>query len=128
MFGDINLRQVPYTITAHVDIPSAPDSARLDVGVALDPIPMSVRVSCSKPNAAGIRTADVNAVSPRWATVRLDGVEQSPDLCASPALVKAAPTHRRFEFQRLVIGVGRVATPRGWSWGAFFGSGTIIWI
>lgn len=87
---------------------------------------MDARVVCAAPNEQGIRTATVVAAAPSWATVRLDRVEQSPDLCASPALMPAARTNRRFP--SVFVGAGRVMDLRGLaSWGLFVGIGTTLW-
>src|SRR5438067_1566936 len=80
---------------------------------ALAPIHVETRVTCSSPNEHGIRTASVVASSPPWATLRFDRVEQSPELCTSPALIRSAPTHRLVEFKPLVIGGGRVIAANG---------------
>jgi hypothetical protein len=56
-------------------------------------------------------------------------VEQSPDLCRSPALVGSSKRSRLFGFEPLVIGGGRIVTPDGrGSWGFFAGSGVHVWI
>jgi len=127
------LREAPYTVNAEVEVPDPPDTARLTVKVALDPIPISARVMCAVPDRYGIRSASLVATSPPWANVRLDRVEQSPDVCASPALAprlalsaaRAAPA--RIAFQRIVVGVGVVGRPAGGiSVGWFVGTGFAI--
>jgi hypothetical protein len=117
-----DIRQEPYTIAAQVDIPAPPDPARLELHVAIDPIPIEARVSCSGPNGQGIKTASVSASSPTWATVRFGRVEQSPEVCGSPAL-RSGKSHRGLFSRRLVIGVGRALTPNGWRWAMFAGAG-----
>ena len=81
-----DVRQAPYTIGADVTIPAPPDSARLAIDVALDSIPVDLRMGCSTADRDGIRAATVDAITPRWATVRFARLEQSPELCASPPL------------------------------------------
>jgi hypothetical protein len=121
------LRQEPYTIAADVEIPQRPDSARLSVRVALDPIHVDARVTCSAPNDAGIRSASVVAATPSWASVRFDRVEQSPELCASPALARPARARRGFGLAPVVIGAGRTWSPSGiGSWGFFVGIGATV--
>jgi hypothetical protein len=127
--ADFRLRQSPYTVTAAVVMPAPPDSARLTVDIALDSIPIEVRVACAPPNSAGIRTASIMAVTPRWVAARLDRVEQSPDLCASPTLVGPQASRRWLRFAPLVAGVGRTASAHGeWVWGAFLGTGILVWV
>jgi len=118
-----DIRQEPYTIAAQVDIPPPPDSARIELRVAIDPIPIETRVSCSKPDAQGIKMATVSASSPSWATVRFGRVEQSPDVCGSPGLNSSVQAHRGQLSRRLVLGVGRALTPNGWRWAIFAGAG-----
>lgn len=119
-----DLREAPYTIGADVVFPTPPDSARITLSIALDPIHVDARVMCSDPNEHGIKTASIVASSPNWATVQFDRVEQSPDICASRVPIRERPIHRRIAFKRLVIGAGRVLQFDGRSaWGVFIGSG-----
>ena len=98
----------------------------MTVRVALDPIPVVARVSCSPPNNHGIRSATIVASSPRWARVRFDSVEQSPELCDSPALPHAGARGPIVEFRRLMVGGGALVAPNGrWSWGGFVGAGFV---
>ena len=77
---------VPYTGTADVTIPPlAP--ATLDLRLRLAPIPLGLRLGCGTA-VNGIRPATATAIGPSWATLSLDSLSQSPDLCASPALTK----------------------------------------
>jgi hypothetical protein len=125
--ASFELRQVPYTVEADVEIPEKPDTARLSLRVALDPIHVDARLTCSAPNDQGIRTASVVAAAPVWATVRFDRVEQSPELCASPALMRADRSRRAFGLLKLLFGAGRVMDVRGLaSWGVFVGIGTSL--
>lgn len=124
-----DVRQAPYTIAADVAIPVAPDSARMAIDVALDEIPMDLRVGCSAADRDGIRAATVDAVTPRWATVRFARLEQSPELCASPALTASrSRAERRFAFSPLMAGFGPALSVNGtWSWALFLGSGFSSW-
>src|SRR6185437_5941838 len=127
--ADFVVRQPPYTVQARAEIPPPPDSARLAVRVALDPIHVAAHVTCAAPDRNGIRTASVVASAPSWATITFDRLEQSPDLCASPALVRTARSRQRLEFEPVVIGGGRVIRPDGvGSWGFFVGSGVRVWM
>lgn len=118
-----DIRQEPYTVAAQVDIPPPPDSARIELHVAIDPIPIEARVSCSIPDGQGIKAASVSATSPTWATVRFGRVEQSPEVCGSPALKGSVQSRRGLFSRRLVIGAGRALTPGGWRWALFAGAG-----
>jgi hypothetical protein len=103
-----DLRQPPYTMAAAVEIKEQLDSARIEVNVTLDPIHLAARVTCSPPNDQGIRSATIVAMTPPWASVHFDRVEQSPELCASRALLGATRSHRLLGFPSLVFGAGRV--------------------
>jgi hypothetical protein len=122
------LRQPPYTIRADVEFPEPPDSAQLDMRVQLDSIHVDARVACSPPNEHGVKSASITASTPPWARLRFDRVEQSPDLCASPALARRSDTRRLMSFAPLVLGAGRIVASRGPSaWGAFVGAGIQLW-
>lgn len=121
--ASFRIRQAPYTVAADVALPSAPDTGTMSVHVALDPMHVEARVSCAPADGRGIRVASVSTTGPAWADIRFDRVEQSVELCASPAL---APwqRHRWFGGIPLVIGAGPVLTPRGTvSWGLYVGTG-----
>lgn len=123
-----DLRQSPYTIAADVVFPEPPDSARIAMRVAIDPIHVDARVVCSSPNEVGVRTASVIASSPPWANLHFDRVEQAPELCASPALSNARQSRRFLQRSRLVVGGGRVIAANGsGGWGLFVGTGIQLW-
>jgi hypothetical protein len=67
-----DLRQPPYTMAAAVEIREQLDSARIEVNVTLDPIHLAARVTCSRPNDQGIRSATIVAMTPPWASVGPD--------------------------------------------------------
>ncbi|MDB4878550.1 MAG: hypothetical protein JWM41_4996 [Gemmatimonadetes bacterium] len=122
-----DIREPPYTVQADVSMPPPPDSAHIALRVSIDAIPIEARVSCSPANEDGIRTATVTASSPPWAKVRFGHVEQSPELCTSPALVRSRTPRRLVRFTPLVIGGGRVVATDGSSrWGLFVGAGVRI--
>lgn len=126
--ASFELRHEPYTISAQVEVPAPPGSATLAVRVALDPIHIDARLSCAAADEHGIRSASITAAAPKWASVRFDRVEQSPELCASPALLPE-PRHRFIEFRRLMIGAGGLRTAKGqWTAGAFVGAGLVGWL
>ena len=114
-----DLRQAPYTVAAHIEMPALPDSMRLSLTVALDPIHLTARLGCAAPDAQGIRSASIVASSPPWATVRFDSVEQSPAVCSTAGVV------RRDRWRTTpVAGTGWVVGPDGHlRWGLFLGLG-----
>jgi hypothetical protein len=121
------LRQAPYTIAAHVEVPPSLDTARLSLQIALDSASVRVRLSCAKPNEHGVRAASIEAVTPAWVHVRLDAVEQAPELCASPALAPRAPGRPFVQFRKLMLGAGRIVPVNGTAgWGLFVGAGLAI--
>ena len=78
---------VPYSGIANVTLPpTAP--ATLDLWLAIAPIPVHLRLGCG-PAVNGIRPATATAFGPAWATLSLDSLSQSPDLCRSPALTRS---------------------------------------
>lgn len=122
--ASFRIRHSPYTIAGEVALPTAPNTGTVSVHVALDPLHVEARVSCAPPDGSGIRAASVSATGPAWADIRFDRVEQSAELCASPALPVERPKHRWLGGVPLVIGVGPALTSRGAvSWGVFFGVG-----
>jgi hypothetical protein len=78
--------QPPFTIEARVELPRPPAEATLQIGVRVDPVRLGLRLGCGSAGRDGIRPASVAVEAPTWATIRLEQVSQSPDLCASPAL------------------------------------------
>lgn len=124
-----DVRQAPYTIDADVTMPVPPASATMAIDVALDSIPVDLRLGCSVPDRDGVRVATVDAVSPKWATIRFHRLEQLPELCASPALTSSSKrAERQFAFTPLTAGVGRALSLDGrWSWALFLGGGFSSW-
>ena len=122
-----DVRDPPYDVHAEVEMPPGPDTSRLSVRVRMDPLPLSVRLVCGAADENGIRAASIAAEAPAWATVRFDRVEQSPELCASPALAKRAGGVGHLGFTPLVIGAGRVFGGSGPGvWGLFVGAGVRV--
>lgn len=91
----------PQTILAGGDsmVSPRPERPTLDLRLSVTPIPLSLRLGCGEA-VQGIRPATVTLYGPRWATLSLDSLSQSPDLCRSPALQPRGP--RRLTW----IGVG----------------------
>lgn len=114
-----DVRQAPYTAAAAVELPTPPDTGRLDLRIALDPIPLTARLSCAPPNTDGIRSASIETTSPAWASVWFSDVQQSPDLCSSPALALKSGMRLR---PAIVVGVGLISpSQREVQLGAFAG-------
>jgi hypothetical protein len=91
--GTFDVRDVPYTAHAEVSLP-ARGLGDIDLHVALDTMPLSLRLGCGPANSDGIRAASAAVTAPSWATVTLSRVEQDPGLCRSPALERASPPCR----------------------------------
>ena len=117
------IRQEPYTIHASVQIPQSPDTARLSLRVALDPIRLTARITCARADANGMRSASIVTAAPVWALVQFDSVEQSPDLCPSPARSSRGSSQPWMGFAPVLIGAGRLIGASGSNWGLFVGSG-----
>jgi len=63
----------------------------------------------------------------RTDVVRFGRVEQSPELCALPALMRADRSRRAFGLPKLLVGAGRVMDVRGLAyWGVFVAIGTSL--
>jgi hypothetical protein len=119
--ASFHIRQVPYTLTAEVALPQAPDTGVMAVQVLLDTMHLEARVGCAAPDPNGIREATVSVTGPRWATLAFERVEHSPELCASPALARE---RRRSPWPAIAIGTGAVLDPHGRvSWGILVGVG-----
>jgi hypothetical protein len=113
------IRQAPYTIAADVALSGAPDTGTMSIHVALDTLRLETRIGCAASNAAGLREATVSVTGPRWASVRFDRVEQSPDLCGSPALARE---RRTSPWLAIALGAGAVLDRHGRvSWGLLVG-------
>jgi len=78
-----DVRHAPYTMRADVWFPPPPDSARLQVGVTLDTIPLLVHIVCA-PTLLGFRTPMVTVESVSWAHVRIDHVDGDASVCMQP--------------------------------------------
>lgn len=80
-FAKWDLREPPFTIDAAVAVPPAPDSARISLGIQIDPVELTVRLGCEDLPGRPIRAARVSMEGPEWLQVgTLDG-EASPDVC-----------------------------------------------
>ena len=125
--ANFSVRHAPYTIGAEVAVPAPPDSARIQLRIALDPIPIEARVSCARADPGGIRDATVSVSTPKWATVQLGTVEQSPEVCASPTLSVRKGRHSPVEFRRLMVGAGPAFASDGrWRWAILVGGGFVL--
>jgi len=119
--ASFRIRQAPYTVAADVVLPESPDTGTMSVHVALDPLHVEARVSCAPADGNGIRPASVSASGPAWADIRFDRVEQSEELCASPALARGQRRSQRFP---ILLGTGAMLDLHGRvSWGLLIGVG-----
>jgi hypothetical protein len=98
-------RDPPYTIAAQATVPRPPALATLRLGIALDSIPLRVRLGCGPAGADGIRPATVATEVPDWAVLKVNTASQSPDLCASPALQPKPKRRWPWLVAGLVVGV-----------------------
>ena len=122
-----DVRQAPYTIAADVAIPAPPDSARMAIDVALDPIPGDLRLGCAVAEHDGVRAATIDATTPVRVAVRLDRVEQGREICTS-TITESNRAHRLLAFTPLTAGFGRTLSLDGrWSWALFLGGGFSSW-
>lgn len=120
-----DVRQAPYTVAADVALPRPPAPGQLEIQVRVDSAQLELRLGCSRADAAGIRSAQATVAGPPWLPLRLGRVEQSPDLCQSPALAKgSAPPWWHRLVPRVGAGyglqLGQDGTVRaGWQLGAY---------
>lgn len=84
---DTKLRQEPYTATIHAELPAPPALGKVSASIALDSIPISLRVGCGDP-VGGIRPAWVAATAPNWARLGIDRPKADPDVCNASAGIK----------------------------------------
>lgn len=79
-----NLRKEPYTITASATLPPPPAQALIEMRIRLDTLRWNLRVSCGPRGFQGLRTANAVVLVPRWATVSLDTLSQTREVCNPP--------------------------------------------
>lgn len=94
--GSFDIRDEPYTARAIVELPAPPARGSIDLSIRLDTARISVRPGCGPPDASGIRPATVAVSGPVWLGIALTHVEQSPDLCRSPALAPRGVSRSRW--------------------------------
>ena len=75
-----NVRKEPYTAVATAHLPTPPAAGSLDLNVTLDEARIGVRLQCGVA-VNNIRPASVLVTTPPWLRIRLDSVQQSPDVC-----------------------------------------------
>lgn len=103
--AEFAVRDEPYTIQATATLPPAPRPGALRVRVTLDSVLLGLRLGCGSANGQGIRPATATILGPPWAAVALGAVEQSPDLCRSPALQPRRPSRLRWAGLGVAVGV-----------------------
>jgi hypothetical protein len=77
----------PYHAKVDVVVPPPPTPATLELAITLDPAPVEVRLGCG-PASNGLRPATVLVAPPSWLDIDLTLVEQDPDVCQSPILLR----------------------------------------
>jgi len=83
-----HVREVPFTAEATVALPPPPAAGDLQLRIALDPIPLDLRLECGAAEGGGVHQASAVLSGPPWATVQLGRVEQAPEVCSpKPALL-----------------------------------------
>jgi hypothetical protein len=107
-----DVRQAPYTLHAAVELPRESERGRLRVRVELDTLALDVRIGCGSANAYGARIAEVSAVAPGWASLRIGRVEQAAGLCTAsgPSEPGGRWSTVRSVVARLGLSVGYTAT------------------
>lgn len=121
--AQFTMRKPPYTVAADVQMPAPPGEARIAIRVALDSIPITARVECSRTDSLGVRAARLVASAPAWARLRLARLEQAPEICTAPP-PRRAPF---LAFKKLVVGFGVSGRASGTvTWGWFVGTGLAI--
>ncbi len=100
-----DVRSAPYTVHADVALPPS-DSGTMTLRVALDSIPMEVRLSCGERAMAGVRPAVVTVSGPVWAQLRLGRVEQGAELCAEGGPTRRSRVRRVLDRAALFAGYG----------------------
>ena len=121
-----HLRQEPYTVNATVSRPPVGDSVTLAVIVALDTIPMTVRIGCRDPGDAGTRVASVMLTTPPWAVVRFGDVQQDPGIC-NPRVWEDSPARRHLvSWAPVALSVGRTIGPGPNGWTAQLGTAIVF--
>lgn len=101
-----DVRQAPFTVQADVELPPPPAAGQLRVAVALDPVPVELRIGCAPDSGRAVRPAQVTAIGPAWADLRLRHVEQSPDICAVAARRSPRSLSRALWSDRFGVFVG----------------------
>ena len=77
----------PLSAKLQVWLPEPPGAARLSMTTALDPIPLTVDVTCSESvYDSSVRRAMFRANGPEWADIRMNTGTVEPTVCLAPAL------------------------------------------
>jgi len=121
-----HIRQEPYTLDAQLAHQPVGDSMTLAVAIALDTIPISLRLGCRDPGAAGIREASVMLLTPPWAAVRFGAVEQDPAICNPAHSAAHNAGRRRFAWAPIALSVGRTIGPGPSGWTAQLGTAIVF--
>jgi len=93
------LRQPPFTLGASVALPAPPATGTLTADIALDPLPLSLRIGCGEARG-GIRPATASIEAPPWARISLDQVQGRPEVCNPQTTTRSTP------WWAVLLGVG----------------------
>lgn len=82
--GKFHVVKAPYTVTGTVELPRPPGDGKLGLDISLDPLRMNLRLGCGRKGSLGLRSATASVVASPWATVSLDTVSQTREVCNPP--------------------------------------------
>jgi hypothetical protein len=85
--GKFLVRKEPFTVSGAIELPKPPGDGKLDMNIALDPLRLNLRLGCSQQKQQGLRTATTSVFGPSWASIALDTVSQTREVC-NPAKPK----------------------------------------
>jgi hypothetical protein len=116
--AELAIDSVPLHVRVSVAVPPPPGVTRWDVAAWLDPARFTLELACEKDRAR----ADL--VSPSWLDLRLLQVRQDPRVCAPPVQT-SAKTRSRLGVG-LTAGYGAVRDGSGWHHGPSLTAGVTI--
>lgn len=83
--GRFAWRDPPFTIRATASLPAPPGRGRLELGIMLDTLRLEARLQCGeRDRRTGVAPASILLMTPVWAQVRIDSVQQAPEVCSPP--------------------------------------------
>jgi hypothetical protein len=79
--GKFQIRQEPFTVSGAIELPKPPGDGKLDMNIALDPLRLNLRLQCGAKGPQGLRPATAAVFGPSWASIGLDTVSQTREVC-----------------------------------------------